>query len=275
MRPNKCGADGRGLRTLPADAPADARVVLLVGDSVGEKEWAAVLPVALGARVGAPVKLRSAAVSGYNTCQLAKTLAETLRPERPDAVLVQTCPNDLVGSVAVLPAGPWSALVQTHDGWWRVPRLVLDSRLGQVALVEAGLRAAAPHRGALGAAAARCTADIARRVAEAGVPAAVLHFPGLVDRSDPSPEAERLRRDEADVQAAWASAPLPRLDGRALLEPRGRLSSLATGATDLLHPRPGTGVQIAEAIAGPLAEAWGWAPPAAPSAPAAPRASGP
>lgn len=257
-RAHRCGRDAHGLQRHPGTAAAGAATVLLIGDSVGEKEWSAHLPAALERATGRPVQLLNGAVSGYHLCQEADALRLRLAALRPDYVLLQSCPNDLVGSVTVLPGGPHTSLVQTRHGWWEVPRVLLRYRLPQVALVHAGMRAPTPGGGSLGPAGPRCAEQMAADLAARDIPAAVLHFPALVDTDDTSGPATTLHANEAGIRAAWSGTALPKVDARPPLEAVTPLSALAGGPGDLLHPKPGTGALIAAALAPALAEAWGW-----------------
>ncbi len=257
-RAGRCGRDAHGLQRFPWPAPDGARSLLLIGDSVGEKEWSAHLADALRAATGVPVEVLNGAVTGYHLCQEAEALRLRLAELRPDAVVLQSCPNDLVGSVTTLPAGPHTALVQTARGWWTVPRALLRYRLPQVALVAAGMRAPTSGGGSIGPAGPRCAQQMAEDLARTGIPGVVLHFPALVAADDPSPEARQLLGNEAGVRAVWAETPLPRVDGRPALEAVVALPELSGGRGDLLHPKPGTGALVAAALAGPLAEGLGW-----------------
>ncbi|MFZ5479848.1 MAG: hypothetical protein ACOZNI_23995 [Myxococcota bacterium] len=238
----RCGRDDRGLLT---GAPTGGRRLLLVGDSVAEGEWANALARRLG------VTLLNAATSGYNTCQEAVALAELVASERPDAVLLQTCPNDHVGSAVVLPDGAWSS-VAWDGGWRRVPTLALRSRLVQIAIVA---RSTATQAGELGDRVARCAR--AAVAAAYGVPMAVLHFPALVDPDETDARLVALRAEEARMREVWAPIDVAQVDGRAALAGLGPLARLTESDADRIHPRRDLGPRIGDALAGPVAEALG------------------
>jgi hypothetical protein len=258
-RAGACGRDAQGLLHTPPTAAPDALTVLLEGDSVGEKAWAHVLPDVLAARMGRPVVLLNGAVSGYHTCQEADALRAHLAGARVDAVIVQTCANDLLGSVTALPDDPGGALspawsvVRVGVGWRRVPSRLLDTRIVQHALARiAGSSAGARLTPAL---ATRCAGDMAARAAGLGVPLVAVHFPALVDPGETAPHLTRLRVEESAVRAAWSSVQVAQVDGRAVLSTLGSLAALAPHDADRLHPRPEAGHPIAQALAEPVAAA--------------------
>ncbi len=255
MRAGACGRDAAGLMRTPPAPDAAAFTVLLEGDSVGEKAWAHALPDALSARLGRPVAVRNGAVSGYNTCQEADALRAHLAHARVDAVIVQTCANDLQGSVTVLPDTPGWSVVRMGQGWRRMPSRLLDLRLGQLALARAVASSGAVRLSPAGA--ARCASDIAARARSADIPLVVLHFPALVDPGEGAPALARLRTDEAAVREVWARVAAAQIDGRAALAPLGPLAALAPHDADRLHPRAEAAHPIADALAGPVAAALG------------------
>ncbi len=265
FRPGACGRDADGLLRLASRGADDsAWTLLLEGDSVGENAWTHPLPDALAAELGRPVVVLNGAVSGYNTCQEAGALRAHLGAVRVDAVVVQTCVNDLGGSVTLLPSSPGWSKVFAAGRWRSIPTPLLDLRLGQLALATvlasprtptSTANVAVPSAFLTPAMATRCAQDIQAQADAAGVPLAVLHFPALVDVTEDTPPLEHLRRQEADVQRAWAGVTARQLQGRSVLEPLGALAERATSDEDRLHPSPRAAQAIADAVAPALANA--------------------
>lgn len=246
-----CGRDERGLFIQPEAAPAGAWRLLVVGDSVAEEEWVAALARALEPAVGRPVELLNAATSGYNTCQEAVTLAELTRDLDPDAILLETCPNDSAGSAVVIPQGAWSA-VAWNDAWRMVPTVLLRSRVVQLALVSQSAPSGEGHLGRSVRACASAAADTAER---AGVPMVVVHFPMFIDADEVDGRFAGMRREEAEMVESWRPVDVPQVSGRAVLAARGSLREMATNDQDRIHPAHAEGAAIGRALAGPVAAA--------------------
>lgn len=252
-----CGRDERGLFVQPRPAPEGAWRLLVVGDSVAEEEWVAALAQALEPAVGRPLELLNAATSGYNTCQEAVTLAELTGELRPDAILLETCPNDSAGSSVVIPQGAWSA-VAWNDEWRMVPTPLLRSRLVQLALVS---RSAPSGKGNLGRSVRSCASAAADTAKRAGVPMVVVHFPMFIDPDEVGGRFAGMRREQEEMAESWRPVDVPQVSGLEVLSALGSLRAMATNDQDRIHPAHSEGAAIGRALAGPVAAALGLGAP--------------
>ena len=249
----KCGRDERALFIQPRAAPAGAWRLLVVGDSVAEEEWVAALAEELEPAVGRPVELLNAATSGYNTCQEAVTLVELIEDLRPDAILLETCPNDSAGSSVVIPQGAWSA-VAWNDEWRMVPTALLRSRLVQLAIVS---RSAPSGKGNLGRSVGGCATAAAAAAKRAGIPMVVVHFPMFIDPDEVGGRFTGMRAEQAGIADAWRPVDVPQVSGFDVLSKRGALRAMATDDQDRIHPAHSEGAAIGRALVGPVAAALG------------------
>lgn len=249
----RCGRDERGLFEQKTAPEAEAWRLLVVGDSVAEGEWTGVLARQLEAYVGRPVVLLNAATSGYNTCQEAVAVSELLATERPDAVLLQTCANDSLGSAVVIPEGDWS-IVAWNGRWQRIPSVLLQSRLVQLALVS---RSRPSTQGRLGSQVRRCAEDAVSAANTAGVPMVVLHFPVLVDDDEDDERLRGLRAEEASLRADWKGVDVAQVEGRVALGTLGSLAAIATTDEDRIHPKRTEADRVGAAFASPVAAGLG------------------
>lgn len=245
----RCGRDQRGVFEQKAPPAAGAWRLLLVGDSVAEGQWSGVLARQLEAYVGRPVALLNGATSGYNTCQEAVALSELLATEHPDAVLLQTCANDSLGSSVVIREGDWS-IVAWNGRWQRIPSALLRSRLVQLALVS---RSRPSTKGRLGSQVRRCAEDAVSAARAAGVPMVVLHFPVLVDDGEDDERLQGLRAEESSLRADWKGVDVPQVEGRVALGALGSLAAIATTDEDRIHPKRAEAERVGAALAAPIA----------------------
>jgi hypothetical protein len=226
---------------------------LVVGDSLAEEEWVAALAQDLEHAVGRPVELLNAATSGYNTCQEAVTLGELAGDLRPDAILLETCPNDSAGSSVVIPQGAWSAVAWNNE-WRMVPTVLLRSRVVQLALVS---RSAPSGKGNLGRSVRACAAAAVETAERAGVPMVVVHFPMFIDPEEVGGRFTGMRAEQAGMAEAWRPVDVPQVSGFDVLSRLGSLRAMATNDQDRIHPAHAEGDAIGQALAGPVAAALG------------------
>ncbi len=241
----RCGRDRHGFlldQERPLGNPS-ARRLMVIGDSVGEQSWTLQLGDALQRRGRGQVEVWNASVGGYGTCQEAAVARELLAVARPDAVVVETCPNDVFGSPVVM-TGPSGAAEVVMGGRLRaVPRPLLHVAMFRLALP---LLAVSGRYDTTVAEAQACARDLVATVG--AIPLVVVHFPALVD--DP---AHPLLVEERNVLAAWSDVPGIRLRER--LSERGPLSRLRESSADAIHPRESVQGDIAAVLVEDVAAA--------------------
>lgn len=227
-RPDACGRgalgiyDGGHALSRPEGTPR----VLVLGDSVSADDtWARSLEAGLRSRLHPELQVWNAGVAGYDTCQEASALRELLPRVEPDLVLVQTCVNDLDGSLFLTPApgAPGSVEVHLNGRTSTFPRWLFSSRLlawGALSWAAHG-SGSAPSPSGPGTGrrelVGRCFADLASAAREAGVPLGVLHFPVFVAPGTPDPGRRGMLESEVVLQQLTAEADLPSLALRPVL----------------------------------------------------------
>jgi hypothetical protein len=254
--PNRCLRDARGLLPGHDGMRPDGWKLLVVGDSVGERDWVPLLAAGLEAKAGQPITVFNASLSGYDTCQGAVTLRERIAELAPDGVLVQTCVNDVFGSATVAPSGPHWTRVSSSSGWRRVPTLLLRSRIAQLVVLS---RSRPPDMRQRLARVTACARDMAEAAEEAGIPLAVVHFPALVDAEEETYLARGLAADGRALRQAWQGVAAPQIDGGEALRAVDKLSAFADRPEDRIHPKNAASDVIATAFVpevGPALGLW-------------------
>lgn len=240
--PGACGHDADGYRTWtwPGTPP---REVLLLGDSIATHRWARdTAESAARSMSPAGLRFRSAAVSGYDACQVAATWLES--PSRPDLLVLQTCPNDFLTTPTVvhLPGGRVRMVTERGDVTLPAPLMhsrVLTTAASWLARPRAGIPGTSRRDAGLG-----CLDALRDAAAARDVPLLVLLFPQF--DGQPSGADETLQR-------RWAAdRGVDTLDLRALL---GARDAALLVSPDRVHPdQPAQAAALAEILAPPLVE---------------------
>lgn len=238
--PGRCGRGDLGTRVTGSEA-ADAAVLLVLGDSIAaQHSWVASTSTELN--LSAPTRVHNAGVSGYDPCHALYTWQEIGPRLRPQRVLLQLCPNDLMASSLLVPeaGGQQRYLLGAGGGVTRsftFPGWVLRSQLATTLTLALGpsLWAQADRMGPweLEAAVGRCVGELDRQVRSAGAELTAALFPALVDVGALGEEGRSLA-DEARLERLVLNQGVPLLNLRGALGPE--LVSARAHPHDLFHP---------------------------------------
>lgn len=246
-----CGRDELGLLTLPEGAEDGQPEILVVGDSIATHTgWIARMTLDLRARYPGIVA-RTGGASGYDTCQELRLVVEVVDAVGPDLVLLQTCPNDLVGTptLVTLPGGTVRYFLGEEA--FDFPSAVLHSRL----LTGVVLRLGAAHmarRTPVGDAESerhmgQCLDALRDELDEREVPLLVARFPVLADPGEGVEET--MLRQEAVVGTLVDSAGVPHLDLRPVLANAGPWADWRYKSEDRIHPNRAAQEVVGRALA--------------------------
>jgi len=237
--PGTCGRDAHG--TFLHGQPDAPRAMLVLGDSVTAGDhWVARAAAAL-IEEDPGLRVHNAAVSGYDTCQELETWRQLGPVLQPELVVLQTCPNDVLGSHALVPLTHDHVRYHLHHDDGRraavdFPLWVLHSRLLSLAVLSWGQATAEPiaEDPALSEGFARhCLLLLKEEVQASGADLVAIAFPVLLDRPSGF-EEERLRSQESAIRQALRDNEVPTLPVRSLLP--SPLSDTRSMPDDLLHP---------------------------------------
>lgn len=247
--PGKCGVNEHGARverfpTAPGDAPVR---VMLVGDSISAQLG---LPQLLAQGLsrewsGRAVEVQAFAAAGYNTCQELSMYLERVEVARPDFVVLQTCPNDVVGSPVLLRVGS-QVRYFVDDTYVEFPAWVTHSRFLTLAVLSFGERQ--PH-GLITAGPGfvkRCLADLRAAVGSRGIPLATVFFPLFWTESE-APEG--MLADEVAMRRLVSESGIPMVDLRPVYEAAGPVTGFRSHPGDFIHPNAQGQQLAAEATA--------------------------
>lgn len=259
--PGECGRDAHGTLAHGATAEEEAgraedaaRRWLVLGDSVSAgDQWVGAVAELVTADEP-DLRVHNAAVSGYDTCQELETWRELGPVLRPELVVLQTCPNDAVGSFAMVPLEGDRVRYHVHrDGEARAavdfPIWILHSRLLSLAVLS-WATATAPmveeHPSMAARYAQACLRILADEVRGSGGDLVAVAFPVLAPRDSAADRG--LLQDEALVDQLLRDEGVPTLWVRSLLD-EDALVAARTLPDDPLHPSPEAHRALAPAIA--------------------------
>jgi len=234
-RPDVCGRGPHGVFDggNPNPRPEGVPRVLVVGDSVSADDgWTRVMESELRAAVHPELQVWNAAVASYDTCQEAHALSELIDEADPDVVLVQTCVNDVGGSLMISPVGNGRVRIRRGLKSAEFPAWMLHSRLlswgAALWTASQGEEEALASLKTLEA----CMRDMQQTASEHGAAFGVLHFPVLVSNTRNIPS--EFLRDERSLVQLSQTVGLHHLDLRLLLGEEAILESLSSPG-DTIH----------------------------------------
>lgn len=212
--------------------------ILLAGDSIGALGyWVAQLEAGLQAELGREVVIFNGAVSGYNLCQDWMTLRELAPLTEPDLLLVQSCTNDVLGSLVLRPTSRGGLVMDTGGGGtMRLPGAILHSRFLTFLAVRYGASKMSDRLagGRHIEDATRCLAGVRDLALQLKVPARVLLFPELVDPGELG--FQEALHQEATIQERAEFVGLTVISLRSVLEGEGGMARFRPGEHDRIHP---------------------------------------